>query len=235
MATVQSLINRSLRLIGAIEPGEDPTAQESADGLTALNDMISSWQTERLVVFAYADTGFPLVSGVGSYTVGPSGNFNLDPRPFKLENCFVKASAIDYPVEVVDQERWFAIPDKTVQSDIPTMAYYEPELPTGTLSVWPVPNEANSLHIVTWIPVSEFAALTDNVTLPQGYNRALTYNLSIEIAAEYKLPVPDTVQRVAMESLAMLKRANQREMKAYTELGMLLNQRRSDIYSGGYA
>ena len=87
MATAQTIINRALRLIGAIEAGETPTSDESADALEALNAMIESWQTERLFVYALVDTSFSMVAGDGSYTVGPSGNFNLTPgcvEPIKV-------------------------------------------------------------------------------------------------------------------------------------------------------
>lgn len=233
MATAQTIVERALRLIGATESGETPTAGELADGLTALNDMIESWQTDRLTVFAYVDTAFTMVNGDNSYTVGPSGNFNLTPRPSKIENIFIRANNIDYPVDLVDQEKWFSIPDKTVSSDIPNKAYYEPTMSTGTLQVWPVPNAAHSLHIVTWSPVSSFASLSTSVTLPQGYARALSFNLAVEIAPEYQLAVPANVQSIALDSLAMLKRANQRPINAYTELGSMVGQSKSDIYSGG--
>lgn len=44
MATAQDLIARTLRLIGAIEGGEDPSAAEAADGLDALNEMLHGWR-----------------------------------------------------------------------------------------------------------------------------------------------------------------------------------------------
>lgn len=233
MATAQTIIDRALRLLGQTESGESPTTEESNDGLVALNAMLESWQTERLIVFAYVDTAFTLSAGDGSYTLGPSGNFNLTPRPSKLENCFIRASGIDYPVELVGQQRWFAIPDKTTQSDIAILAYYEPTLLTGTLQLWPVPSVANSLHVVTWSPVSSLATLATTVSLPQGYERALAYNLAVEIAPEYETEASGTVQRIAGESLAMLKRANQRPMLASVELAMLTGGGRSDITSGG--
>ncbi len=230
MATAQNLIDRAMRLIGALESGESATATESADALTALNAMIESWQTERLVVFAYVDTAFTLVGGDASYTVGPSGNFNLTPRPAKLENCFVRYGTVDYPVQVVEQEQWFSIPDKTVTGDIPEYAYYEPTLPTGTLQVWPVPSVGNSLHIVTWSPVSTLAALSTSVTLPPGYERALTYNLAVEIAPEFGTEASPSVQQIAVESKAAIKRINNRKMLTTTEIPDMLGGN-YDIYA----
>jgi len=81
--TAQTIIDRALRLISAIASGSSPTASETADGLTALNAMIASWQLDKLNVYAYVDTSFPLTANDASYTVGPSGNFDLTPRPTK--------------------------------------------------------------------------------------------------------------------------------------------------------
>ncbi len=234
MATAQTLIDRALRLIGAIASGESPTTAESNDGLVALNAMISSWQTEKLNVFAFVDTAFTLVASDGSYTVGPAGNFALTPRPSKIESCFVRVSDIDYPVELIDRDRWFGIPDKTSTSDIPMYAYYEPSLTTGTLLVWPVPNAASSLHIITWTTLSELAALSTTVTLPQGYERALAYNLAIEVASEYEKPVAASVASIAVESKAAIKRANIRPMLAVPDLVYAVSGQRSNIISDGY-
>jgi hypothetical protein len=233
VATAQTLIDRALRLIGAVESGESPTAQESADGLVALNAMLGSWQTERLIVFAYLDSYVSLTPGDSSYTLGPSANIPLTPRPSKLENCFIRANGVDYPVQLVDQKRWFAIADKTAQSDVPDMGYYEPAIPTGTLLLYPVPTVAHQLHVVTWTPVPEFATLATAVALPAGYERALAYNLALDVAPEYQLAPAASVQLAAAEALAGIKRVNQRPMTAYTELGMMLGRAKSDIYAGG--
>ena len=234
MASAQTIIDRALRLISAIASGESPTTAESADGLTALNAMISSWQTEKLNVYAFVDTAFTLVATDASYTVGPAGNFALTPRPSTIENCYVRASDIDYPVELVDKDKWISIPDKTSYSDIPIYAYYEPTLATGTLQLWPVPNTAYSLHIVTWTTLAELAALATTITLPQGYERALAYNLAIEVAPEYEKEASPSVVAIASESKASIKRANNRPMLMNSELGYLIGGQRSNIYSGGY-
>jgi hypothetical protein len=223
-----------LRLIGAIASGESPTTAESNDGLTALNAMISSWQTEKLNVFAYVDTSFNLAAADNSYTVGPAGNFALTPRPQKIEQVFVTANSINYEVELIDYEKWNRIPDQTSDSDIPVYAYYEPTLTTGTLKLWPVPNTVYALHIITWTSLAELAAVGTSVSLPQGYERALAYNLAIELAPEYGSEPSQSVVAVAMDSKASIKRANQRPMLATPDLWGAVSGQRSNIYAGGY-
>ena len=232
--TAQTIIDRALRLISAIASGSSPTASETADGLTALNAMIASWQLDKLNVYAYVDNVFTLVPIDASYTVGPLGNFNLTPRPPKLEQVFVRNANIDYMVELIDYEKWYAIPDKTSQTDIPIYAYYEPSMPTGTLRLWPVPNAAYDLHIITWSSLSELATADATIVLPPGYDRALAYNLAIEIAPEYEAEVSASVAKIANESYAAIKRANIRPMLAYSELQYLIRGQKSNIFSGGY-
>ena len=233
MATSQTIIDRALRLIGAIASGDSPTAQESADGLISLNNLLESWQAEKLLVYALTDTAFTMTAADASYTVGPAGNFALTPRPSAIENVYIRSSNVDYPLELVDNDRWVAIADKTVTAEVPSKAYYEPSLATGTLQLWPVPSAANSLHIVTWTPCSSLAALSTTVAFPQGWERALSYALAIEVAPEYGAAPSAAVINNAVESKAIIMRANHRPMLMYPENARLAG-RRSDIYSGGY-
>src|SRR3990167_5156917 len=146
MATGQTIVDRALRLVGAIASGEDPTVDESADALVALNHLLQSWQAEKLGFYTYTDTANTASAADYSYTVGPSGNFALTPRPGKIENAYARVSDIDYIIEIVSEQRWNAIPNKTDTGEIPQFAYYEPTLPTGTLLVYPVPSASVSIH-----------------------------------------------------------------------------------------
>jgi len=55
MATGQSVIERSLRLINALGTGESVTGQMQTDTLEALNDMLESW-TGTASAIAWATT-----------------------------------------------------------------------------------------------------------------------------------------------------------------------------------
>ena len=195
--------------------------------------MLEAWQIDKLDVYAFVDTAYSLVAGTSSYTVGPSGNFNLTPRPHKIEECFVRYANIDSAVEIVTAEQWFAISDKTTASTYPDRAYYEPTLATGTLKVYPVPNAISSLHIVTWQVVSTLAALSTSITLPPGYERAMAYNLAVEWAGpEFGIPVPESVSRIAMESHGAIKRANHRPIENHSPMGAVWAGSRSRILTG---
>jgi len=216
MATGQSIINRALRLIGVIASGEGPTAQESADALEALNQMIDSWRTDRLTVYAYQLEALPLTSGIGTYTIGPSGTL-VTTRPERIVEAFVRVGNADTPVTIFTASQWNALPNKSLQDSLPECIYYEGTMPDGTLQCFPVPGTSASLQLMTWVPLAA-VDLATTIALPPGYERAIIYNFAIEIAPEYERDVSNAVARVATDSLAAIKRANQRPIESWKDL-----------------
>ena len=70
--TAGDQINRALRLLGVLAEGETTSAAVSQDALTALNQMIDSWNTERLSVFSTQDQIFTWPSSTIRRTLGPT-------------------------------------------------------------------------------------------------------------------------------------------------------------------
>jgi hypothetical protein len=200
-----------------VKSGDSLNESYAQDGLVALNAMIESWQTDKPIGYALQDKTFTLIAGDSTITLGGTTP-NIDTRPLSIDNIYVRASEIDYQIKLVDQTRWFAIADKTTSSDIPELAYYEPSYPTGVLNLWPVPSTGHVLHVVFAVPVSTLASLSTTVAFPPGYERALAYNLAIEIAPEFERSVSPEVANIATESLANIKRANHRHIISYTDL-----------------
>lgn len=60
MATASDIVTRALRTLRVISSGETPTADESSDGLTALNDMLAAWALDGIdlghITLASSDT-----------------------------------------------------------------------------------------------------------------------------------------------------------------------------------
>ena len=74
-ATAGELIKGSLRLIGMLAEGEEPSASVMQDAIMAMNQMIQSWDTERLSVFSTQDQVFTWPAYTASRSIGPTGDF----------------------------------------------------------------------------------------------------------------------------------------------------------------
>jgi len=217
MATAQTIIDRAYKLHGAVASGASASSAESADALVALNAMLESWQIEKLMVYAVQDKTYTLASS-GTITLGAAGNITT--RPDRIEAAFIRSGDNDYQLIPRDLAWWVGVTDKTVTADIPTDFYYEPSYPQGILNLYPVPSAANVLHVMMWTPFTAFAAVGTTVSLPPGYERALAYNLAVEIAPELGQP-PAAVERIAMSSKAAIKRANSRPISSVSEIASM--------------
>lgn len=228
MATAQTIINRSLRLLGQVAAGEDPTADETADALVSLNAIMDSMRNDKLVCYAHQDETLTLSDGDGSYTVGPSGDLTTT-RPVGIAEAYIVDADVGYPVRILNEAEWAAIPDKTVESDWPDSLLFRATMPNATVLVYPVPNATRTLRLVTRVVWSTFAAATDTVTLPPGWEEYLANALAISIAPEYETQPAPTVVAAAAKALAGIKRTNQRPAYLGSELGVLLGTQSHNI------
>ena len=220
MATAQGLINRAMRLSGVIGKGETPDADESADGLTALNAMLDSWQLERLLVYQIVQGSYTWSANTTSRTIGSGGNFNAQ-RPVRIESAYFRDSNNnDYPLTVLqDRTEYDAITIKSTTSTIPQWLFYDPAYPLGVLYAYPISTVQWTLKLNTWQTLQSFTALTTELALPPGYERAIAYNLAMEIAPEFGAgaKMDPQVPLIAVQSKAAIKTINQPSMVAQIE------------------
>lgn len=211
MATARDLIKGSLRVLGVIATGETPSAEESNDALSALNDMLDSWSNERLIIYTKTEETFTLTPSQGRYSMGSGGNFNTT-RPIKIENAVIEIAGTsptsEVPVRIVPKEQWVYINVKDTTSNIPTVLYAEGSYPLEYINLYPVPSVANSLTLWTIKPLTTLTNLSTSLSLPQGYLRALKFNLAKELAPEYGVTLTPEAAMIAMESKANIKRNN---------------------------
>lgn len=233
MATVQTIVNRAARLLGEVQSNTDLPSDESADALVAINALLDSWRNDKLLCYALRDEAITLVSAQTSYTVGTGGNLATD-RPVIVEAAYVLQSTNSYFVDIITAEQYAAIPDKSTQSSWPDRIWVSETMPTATVYTYPVSNgTAATLHILTRTPVLAFAAMTDTVTLPPGWEEALASNLALALAPEYNTQPSAMVLKMATASLARLKVINSRPLPAFTELPMLVGRtRKPNILTG---
>ena len=236
MASAADLINGSLRLIGQLAEGEVPSNETSQDALAAMNQMLDSWSTERLAVYATQDQVFTWPATAISRTLGPTGNF-VGTRPVLLDDAtyFRDASTnVSYGLRMINQSQYNGIAVKTVRSTYPQVMWVNMTHPDIELYVYPVPTRDLEFHFVSVEPLSQPATLTTDLSFPPGYLRAFRYNLAMELAPEFGIEPSTQVQRIAMTSKRNLKRINAPDDIMSMPYSLMATRRRFNIYTGGY-
>lgn len=210
--TAEAIIESALRLIGALAPGETPSGDEGTDALSVLNSMVDSWNAESLSIFTINRSVFNFIANQQAYTYGTGGDFNAT-RPAKIDHCSVlylsnPSQPLELPLQMLTDEQWSQIPVKAVYSTIPLQVWDDGGYPLRTLSFFPIPSSANQFVSYAWAALTSFTDLTTNNTYPPGYEKALRYNLAVDLAPEWGLQVPQAVAAQAMSSKAIIKSMN---------------------------
>lgn len=232
MATAIQLITRSMRLSGVIGKGEQPDDDEAADGLVALNAMLDSWQIQRLFVYQIRAETFTWTANQQSRTVGSGGSFSTDLPTRVDDSCSFTVSGTDYPATLINNAAWSAIPDKTTTTTIPWWIYAEYGAALVTLYAYPIPSANITFNLRTWKRLQAFSALTTELALPPGNERAIAFSLAEEFGGpEFGAKVPDDVKRIASSARKALRRVNSVTPIMATESG-LMTRMGSSIYAG---
>lgn len=233
--TAGDQINRALRLIGVLAEGETPSAATSQDALLALNQMIDSWNTERLSVYATQDQVFSWPAGEISRTLGPTGDF-VGNRPVYFDDAtYYKASSgVSYGIKFINQAQYDGIAVKTATSTFPQVIFVNDTFPDVEMFVYPKPTQTLEWHFISVEELTQPASLSTDLYFPPGYMRAFTYNLAMEIAPEFGVEPSAQVQRIAMTSKRNLKRVNNPNDLMSLPYAVVANRQRFNIYSGNF-
>ena len=234
--TANDQINGALRLIGMLAESETPSAATSQDALSAMNQMIDSWSTERLSVFSTQDQVFSWTPGLIHRTLGPTGDF-VGNRPILLDDSTYfrdPASGISFGIKIINQQQYDGIAVKTVTSTYPQVMWINMDYPNIDMYLYPVPTKVLEWHFISVTELIEPASLSTVMAFPPGYLRAFRYNLACEIAAEFGVEAPPSVARIAMASKRTLKRINNPDDIMSLPYSIVGTRQRFNIFAGNY-
>lgn len=231
-STGRDLITAALKKIGCVAPGESPDASEASDGLLEMNRMLSSWSNEGLFIYAITqETPLVLTGGKATYTLGTGGDIGT--RPKSIEAALIRNGSIDYPLNIFSLSQFAAIQNKSVQSNYPTDLYDDGGYPLRTITLFPVPSTGVSLILFTKHALSAIATLDTAITLPEGFEDAIIYNLAKRLAPEYGKAWGVENEEAAVRSIAGIKRANHRPSYLVVDDAIVAASGRFNINTGG--
>ncbi|QCQ65284.1 tail accessory factor [Shewanella phage X14] len=227
--TVGDIIRSSMRKIGVLAAGEPLPANEGDDALQVFAQMVDAWTNETLLIPVVNVVTFQLTNDVSEYTIGiypktssccptdealPENHIETA-RPEKILAAFIRDQYnTDYIQEVIDVKTFSRISRKTNASR-PSRFYVREGWPLNTILFESVPYSSETLHLEVIQPLSEIlstASLTDVVNLPPGYERALIYNLCLDLADEWGKQPSAAIATHAVEGKKWLKRNNYRDL-----------------------
>ena len=234
--TAGEQINRALRLLGVLAEGETPSASVSQDSLMALNQMIDSWNTERLSTFVTQDQVYTWPAGLISRDLGPSGDF-VGNRPIMLDDATYfrdPGTNVSFGVKFINQQQYDGIAVKTVSSTYPQVCWVNMGFPDVTITIYPRPTRDLEWHFVSVQELDRPADLSTGLFYPPGYLRAFTYALAMEIAPEFGFEPSPQVTRIAMTSKRDLKRINNPDDVMSMPYALVATRQRFNVYAGNY-
>jgi len=230
MATAQNIIDRAFRKLGITTP----TAGQSADALESLNDMISSWSADGLIVPYRTSENFTLTVGSAVYTIGAAGNFNTV-RPLEIMEVYIRDSNNnDHYLTKMTQTQYALIVDKGADAR-PERYYYDPQYALGKIYFDSEPTTAETLHLISEKAITELAALTTTVSLPDHYKEALVFNLAVRLASDKNIEIDNNSIAIAIQTKNIIENMVARDALYRTtrmDSMLLLNNNSFNITTG---
>lgn len=220
--TIGDLITDAYIEIGAVAPGEEPSADEAQWGLRKSNYLASIWQAQEKYVYGYAFNLYTLVANLSPHTIGPDPvapivvpvptfSTGAQPRPVRIESAaqLLPGATVNGPsdllINIRDKQWWAQNQVKDITTNIVTDLYYDPENPLGLLYFWPVPNAQAQVRLQLWSTVSKFDAITDPIggpggpgTLPPAYDAAFMLTLAELLCSSSKIEPSSTLKSSAL-------------------------------------
>jgi hypothetical protein len=214
MTTPQDIIRQAAKKAGILGVGQTLQAEDTNDAYSDLQDMLGQWQRKRWLIWHLVDYAFTS-TGAQSYTVGPGGNFAINPRPDKIESAFFRQTIqsqpnqIDYNLAILESREDYNRIQLKKLSTFPQYLFYDSAYPTGLAYPWPLPLASiYELHLTVKETLAQFTSLSETIVLPLEYFAALKFNLAIRLRQAYQLPPDAALIALAEDSLNVIRNAN---------------------------
>jgi len=191
-----TIIQRTLRIVGGIGQGETPTSTQYSEAATALNDLVKAWEADGMPLWALKDYTITLVAGTSSYDIGIGASGLNAVAPLKIIQAYtVDSSNLSRPITIIGRDMYENFGDKTGSGDVTMIWYQEPgagvagstgEL-KGTLTTYLVPLSTSplTLHVRGQRPFEDFDATADTPDFPSYWYNAIIWGLARDLSYEY--------------------------------------------------
>ena len=197
--------------------------------------MLDGWGIEGAMIYTQTRETYTLTGGQKQYTWGVGGDINTA-SPFELREAFITQGDITYSnLEIIDWSQYALLQNKEF-TGVPSQIYIDYNYPLVNLFLYLVPSLSYVLHLYSHKPLSNFTSLDETISMPKGWERALKYNLAIEIAPMYDKDPAPAVVKIADESKRAVKASiakNDKDLLRADEASIVMgSETYFNIYTG---
>lgn len=181
---VLQIVGAALKGLSVYSPGEPIKAADATDVLEQLNLVLDDWSAETQASYAETFTTFVTTPGLQPHTIGPTGTWTMPARPVSIDAVSLGiGSGLFQRLRLSMDPAWWNDQTSVLSGNV-FGAFYSPDEPNGSLYFTGIPDSASSIRLMMRTTLGP-VALTDVMTLPQGYQSALELTLMEAIADHF--------------------------------------------------
>lgn len=226
---------QELRVVGA---SEALSASDMDLFVGRFNLIMNLWDAWRLATYVSDMLTFTLAgSGTNPTTIGPTGDWEVDQRPVRIEaaNLIIvdspPASVVQIPIAIATSRWWMSLTVPGVTTMYPEAVYYEPNWPDGSLEFWPVPTQAYPVTLMVPHVLGNTATAATSFSMPPGYQAALMYTLAEVCAAPMRTELNPVTRVMAAQARSAIQMNNTESIQLITRDAGMPNPRWGTGYS----
>ena len=182
--TATEIVKKARSLLGIQAAEEALQDHELVAGLEFLTIMLRAWQVDGVDAWTLTEGSLTLGDSDGSYSFAAAGDFTT--VPVDIQQVRISHDG-GHEMEMLrlSREDYYRIPTRTSEGH-PTQWFYDRQRDSGTLYIWPEPDDA--LYDLTFTyrrRIMDMTAATDNFDLPPEWYKAILYGLANEMILPY--------------------------------------------------
>ena len=198
--TARQIATAALEMVGVVDIGGTPAAEDATKALEQLNLMVKTWGADpKPKLFQLTETSLTLLASTATY------NLISTPGARKVLEVRRRTSNVDIVLQPYSREEYLSEPSKTA-TGMPRAWYFDPQRATRTLYVVGVPDAtiaASTTLRYTYLRVIEdLDTLDDDFDVPQEWLEVLQYGLAARLAIPYDLFLTNPAKAAKIEERA---------------------------------
>lgn len=190
--TVNDVVTAAFRKSGVQGLGQVMDGGDVLDAQNDLADMLAQWNVKTWLVWDKIELSFQSDGRSTPYTVGPGGNYNVTPRPDRIEKAFLRilntsGQPVDEPLQQMPAYEDYANIALKKLVAFPKSYFYQTQSPLGNLFIYPWPQASlYETHIIVknafplTLPLN-----TSFAGLPPAAIPAMKFNLARRLRQAY--------------------------------------------------